>query len=148
MLDRWGAFLPAHIPPVHVQALYDSLADRPATANRRLDDLSALFGWGRRRGFCETNPCGRIERVASEGSYEPWPEWALEKLFKEGLPHLTRVALGAIYTGQRRGDLLERFTLSRIKGGVWYPRQGKTGTGVPVPLHPVMLAVVDEHRPR
>jgi hypothetical protein len=146
ILSRWRQFLPAHIRPLHAQALYDSLADRPATANRRADDASAFFAWGRRRGFCDINPFERIERVKSEGSYEPWPLDALEKLFKEGSSHLVRPALGAIYTGQRRGDLLKRFTLSRIRDGVWYPRQSKTGTGVPIPLHPVMLAIVDEHR--
>ncbi|SER50779.1 hypothetical protein SAMN04490244_101300 [Tranquillimonas rosea] len=146
VLDRWGDFLPSAIRPIHAQALYDSLADRPATANRRLDDISALFSWGKPRGFADINPCEGVERVVSEGSYEPWPEWALEKLFKQGKPHILKPALGAIYTGQRRGDLLHRFTASRIRDGLWTPKQGKTGTPVPIPLHPVMLAMVEEHR--
>lgn len=146
MLARWGTFAPSSIRPIHAQALYDSLAARPATANRRLDDISAVFGWGKPRGFCDLNPCEGVERVKSEGRYEPWPEWALERLFTKGHPHIVRPALGAIYTGQRRGDLLERFTQSRVRDGLWSPRQGKTGTMVPVPLHPVMLAMVEEHK--
>lgn len=146
LLDTLGEFSPRAILPVHIQALYDKLADRPATANRRLDDMSAIFAWGRLRGFCDTNPCARIERVKGVGSYEPWPEWALEKLFKEGHPHMVKPALVAIYTGQRRGDCLTRLTESNIRDGVWYPRQGKTGTDVPVPLHPVVLALLEEHR--
>ncbi len=140
-LERWGEFLPSLIRPVHVQAVYDSLSDRSATANRRLDDLSAVFAWGAVRGFCDVNPCRKIERVKGVGSYEPWPQWALERLFADGQPHLTRVALVAIYSGQRRGDVLDRFTASNIRNGVWYPRQGKTGTEVPVPLHPVLPPV-------
>lgn len=146
MIERWGTFAPADIRPIHAQALYDSLANRPATANRRADDMSALFAWGKPRGFCDSNPFTGIERVTSDGSYEPWPEWALERLFQNGQPHILKPALGAIYTGQRRDDLLKRFTLSRIRDGLWTPRQGKTGTAVPIPLHPVMLAMVDEHR--
>ena len=83
LLNTWGKFMPRDIRPLHVQALYDKLAIRPPTANRRLDDMSALFAWGRRRGFCDLNPCERIERVKTSGGYEPWPAWALEKLLTE-----------------------------------------------------------------
>ncbi len=144
--ERWGAFEATAIRPVHVQALYDSLAERPATANRRLDDISATFSWGRTRGFADDNPCHRIERVKSDASYEPWPDDAITTLMQQGAPHIVRVALVATYTGQRRGDVLARFRDDLIDGGVWYPKQGKTGTQVPVPLHPVVLAIAETER--
>ncbi|NRB18785.1 MAG: tyrosine-type recombinase/integrase [Rhodobacteraceae bacterium] len=146
VMDVLGEFSPRSIQPVHIQALYDTLADRPATANRRLDDISAIFAWARLRGFCEINPCTRIERVKGKGSYEPWPEWALERLFQDGKPHMIKPALVAIYTGQRRGDCLTKFCEANIRDGVWYPRQGKTQTDVPVPLHPVVLAMIEDHQ--
>ena len=132
MVERWGAFEAADIRPVHAQALYDSLASRPATANRRADNCSAVFGWGRLRGFCDDNPFRRIERVQSEESYEPWPEEALQKLLSEGRPEIVKVALMAVYTGQRREDLLRRLTDDCITAGVWYVVQGKTKNPVPV----------------
>jgi len=141
-----GEFSPRSIKPVHVQALYDTLADRPATANRRLDDISAVFAWGANRGFCDSNPCSRIERVKSDSSYEPWPEWALENALHRGQSHISKAALVAIYTGQRRGDCLTKLCEALIRDGVWYPKQGKTGTGVPIPLHPVILAIIEEHQ--
>lgn len=146
MDERWGKFEAAAIRPIHVQALYDSLAARPATANRRLDDISAVFGWGKPRGFVDANPCSRIERVQSEGTYEPWPEEALEKLLSEGKPEIVKVALAAVYTGQRRGDVTQRLTDHSIDGGTWYLQQGKTGNAVPVPLHPVVLAILEIER--
>jgi hypothetical protein len=118
--ERWGKFEASAIRPVHVQALYDSLAERPATANRRLDDISAVFGWGKPRGFVDTNPCSRIERVQSEEAYEPWPEDALETLLDKGKPEIVKVALTAIYTGQRRGDVTQKLTDHSIDGGTWY----------------------------
>jgi integrase len=145
ILSKFGAFSPADIRPLHMQALYDKLASRPATANRRMDDMSALFSWGRTRGFCDTNPCARIERVKGGTGYEPWPEWALEKLFTEGQPHVVQAALVAIYTGQRRGDCLTQLRPSQVSDGIWTVRQGKTGTPVPVPLHPVVMAMLDAH---
>lgn len=145
LLDTFGQFTPRDIRPVHMQALYDKLSDRPATANRRMDDISAVFAWGRTRGYCDTNPCTRIERMAGGTGYEPWPAWALKKLFTDGKPHVTQAALVAIYTGQRRGDCLTQLRPSQISDGIWTVRQGKTGTPVPVPLHPVVLAMLDAH---
>lgn len=144
--DRWGLFEASAIRPIHVQALYDSLTDRPATANRRLDDISAIFAWSRTRGFCDDNPCTRIERVANEGSYEPWPDDALTKLVTEGRQEIVKVALVGIYTSQRRGDVLLKLADAMIDGPTWYLRQGKTKTEVPVPLHPVVLAILDLER--
>jgi Phage integrase family len=145
LLETFGAFRPSDIRPLHMQALYDKLSERPATANRRMDDMSAIFAWGRTRGFCDQNPCTRIERVKSEGSYEPWPTWALEKLFKDGKPHIVKASIAAIYTGQRRADCLTQLRPAQIEDGIWIVKQGKTKTTVPVPLHPVVLAMIDTH---
>lgn len=146
MMERWGKFEASAIRPIHVQAVYDSLSDRPATANRRLDDISSVFGWGRTRGFADLNPCRKIERIESDGSYEPWPEAELATLIEKGKPEIVKVALAAVYTSQRRGDVLLRLYDHVIDGGVWYLAQGKTKTDVPVPLHPVVLAIIETER--
>ncbi|KQI68729.1 hypothetical protein AN189_07480 [Loktanella sp. 3ANDIMAR09] len=144
--DRWGDFEARDIRPIHVQALYDTLAARPASANRRLDDISAIFGWGIPRGFVDENPCRGVERVQSTDSYEPWPDAALTILMEQGLPHIVRPALVATYTGQRRGDVLKQFCDHQIDGATWYLKQGKTQNEVPVPLHPVVLALAESER--
>jgi integrase len=146
VIERWGDFDAHDIRPMHAQALYDSLADRPATANRRMDAISAVFAWGRTRGFCDDNPCSRIERIKNEGAYDPWPSDALQKLVDEGKQEIVKVALVAAYTGQRRSDILLRLSDDRITNGVWYIKQGKTNTEVPVPLHPVVLAILEGER--
>ena len=145
LVERIGDYDGHDIRPVHAQAIYDSLADRPPTANRRADDMSAIFRWGSNRGYCDGNPFERIERISNTGSYEPWPAWALERLLKDGKPHLIRPVLLAVYTGQRRGDIL---TMSdeQIDGKIWRRRQGKTKTFIDIPLHPVALAVIEEER--
>ena len=145
MKARWGAFDADQIQPKHVQAVYDTLSERPATANRRLDDMSAVFAWGRVRGFCEENPCIGIERVQSDEGYEPWPDDKLAILLEQGRPHLVKVTLAALYTGQRRSDII-KMADTDIENGVWLTKQGKTGTIVPVPLHPVVLAIIEEER--
>ncbi|WP_194133619.1 hypothetical protein [Salipiger mangrovisoli] len=145
MADRWGAFDADQIRPIHVQAVYDSLSDRPATANRRLDDMSAVFSWGRTRGFADDNPCRRIERVHSEETHEPWPDDRLEILIGRGKRHIVKIALVALYTGQRRADVIGMCE-TQIRDGIWTIEQGKTGNPVTVPLHPVVLAIIEEER--
>jgi integrase len=145
MLERWGAFDADQIRPIHVQAVYDSLSARPATANRRLDDISAVFSWGRPRGFTDENPCHGIERVQSEESYEPWPADELERLFTQGKREIVKVAIVATYTGQRRADVLGMADQA-IEGGTWYVTQGKTKNSVPVPLHPLVMAILEDER--
>jgi len=144
--ERWGEFEAGAIRPLHAQALYDSLADRPATANRRLDDISATFGWGRTRGFCDENPCARIERIDAAEPYEPWPADALDVLLTKGKREVVKVALVGAYTGQRRADCLQLLRDDLIDGATWYPKQGKTGNEVPVPLHPVVLSILEDER--
>lgn len=145
MQDRWGAFDADQIRPLHVQAVYDSLSARPATANRRLDDMSSVFSWGRTRGFVDENPCRRIERVQSKESYEPWPDDKLEQLIRKGQRHIVKVALVALYTGQRRSDVIG-LCEAQIRDGIWTIMQGKTGNTVTIPLHPVVLAILEEER--
>lgn len=147
LVDRWGDFDAHDIRPLHCQALYDSLSEKPATANRRMDDISAIFRWGSNRGFCDANPAERIERVENSGSYEPWPSWALERLIQKGKPHIVRAALIGMYTGQRRDDVLH-LSDEQIEGTIWRKRQAKTTTFVDIPLHPVALAVIEEERAR
>ena len=75
-----------------------------------------------------------------------WPEGALQKLLSEGRPEIVKVALMAVYTGQRREDILRRLTDDCITAGVWYVVKGKTKNPVHVPLLPVAMSIVDMER--
>lgn len=147
LTGRLGDFLAADIKPIHMQALYDQLAKKPRAANRNFDDISAIFAWGIPRGFVDTNPARTIERITVRSHYEPWPAWALARMVEQGHPHILRVFLLCFYTGQRRADVLQLCD-AEIRGDTWHKRQGKTGNVVPVPLHPVALAILDQERAR
>lgn len=150
LVDRWGDFDARDIKPVHCQALYDKIADRPATANRLWDDVVQFFAWGVPRGFCERNPATEIERVRNEGAYEPWPSKPLAVLLHRGQWHIARVALLAVYTGQDRGDLLTQLTDAQLDGDEWTLRRAKTRRKVRddivIALHPAAMMVVEECR--
>lgn len=143
LTDRFGQFEAFQIKPIHMQALYDQLAAKPPSANRMFDDISKIFAWGMPRGFSETNPAAAIDRIKTGDSYEPWPTWAIEKFVAKGQWHLTRAFLMALYTGQRRADVLG-MTFQDVRDGVWDNKQGKTGNDVPVGLHPIAQGIVDD----
>jgi integrase len=56
------------------------------------------------------------------------------------------VVLAAVYTSQRRGDVPLHMNDHATERDVWYLQQGKPGTALPVPLHPVVLAIIDIER--
>ncbi|NOX40759.1 MAG: tyrosine-type recombinase/integrase [Alphaproteobacteria bacterium] len=143
LTERFGQFEAFEIRPLHMQALYDSISKNPPTANRIFDDVSKIFSWGVPRGFSTINPAAHLDRIQSGESYEPWPTWALEKFIAQGQWHMTRALLMALYTGQRRGDVLA-MTFQDIRDGVWHLSQGKTGNKVPVSLHPIAQTIVDD----
>ncbi len=150
LTEKWGLFDAREIRPEHCQALYDSFSDRLATANRLMDDVSAIFAWGVPRGFATVNPASGVEREVLEEGYEPWPLPKLEHLLKDGNPHIARVAAMAFYTGADRGDLLKDLTDSRIDGTVWTLRRAKTKRKVRIPirveLHSAAMEIIEDAR--
>lgn len=142
--EKWAMFEAFEIKPLHMQALYDSMCDKPQVANRLFDEVSVVFQWGIPRGFTDINAAKAIERVTAGESYEPWPTWAIEKFISEAQWHICRAFLVALYTGQRRADVL-KMRFCDIENGVWNLRkQGKTGNDVPIPLHPIVQDIVDD----
>ncbi|SDE97308.1 hypothetical protein SAMN04488105_110170 [Salipiger thiooxidans] len=91
---------------------------------------------------------GRAPKRARSGCrarYEPWHDGQLELLISKGKRHIVKVALVALYTGQRRADVIG-LCENQIREGVWSNEQGKTGNSVTLPLHPVVLAIIEEER--
>ncbi len=139
--SKWARFETSDIKPIHMQALYDQLCDKPQVANRLFDDISATFQWAIPRGFTEINPAMAVDRIDAGESYEPWPIKAIEVFIAKAQWHLCRAFLVALYTGQRRGDILS-MRFRDIEGDVWNLKQGKSGNRVPVPLHPIVASIV------
>lgn len=152
LCDPWGHVDAHEIRPIHCQALYDRLAaDSPSAANRFADDARAIWSWGIPRGYAETNPWRGLERAEGGEGYEPWPIEPLTRLIRDGAPHIVRVAILALYTGQDRGDVLG-ICDAQIEGETWVMHRAKTrrrlrGRGeTRILLHPMALAVIADAR--
>lgn len=105
---------------------------------------SAMFGWAIEAGWIDHSPLTKVKRLAG-GHLPAWtPQDAAQAI--AGLPeHLRRPVVLALYTGQRRGDLV-RLAWSAYDGQRIRVRQQKTGAALMVPAHPALKAELDAWR--
>jgi integrase len=98
------------------------------------------------------DPANGIRRVHKvEHEHEPWPPELIERFMREAKPSLRWAVKLALYTGQRRSDLV-KMKWSQFwrddKGRYWIDVcQQKTGAALSIPCHKV-LRVELENMPR
>jgi integrase len=88
----------------------------------------------------------RMKRLKG-GHLPAWTQAEAELAMREFLEHLKRAVLLALFSGQRRGDLV-RIPWSAYDGRTLRLRQGKTGAVLVIPVHPVMKVELDAWRAR
>lgn len=95
---------------------------------------SALFGWAVEAGVIDHSPAVKIKRLPG-GHLPAWSGVEVEIALRSLPEHLRRAVVLALYTGQRRGDLI-RMPWSAYDGGRIKLVQEKTGTPltISVPL--------------
>jgi integrase len=104
---------------------------------------SALFGWARENGWLEHSPMAGMKRLQG-GNLPAWTD-AEAALAIEQLPeHLRRVVVLALYTGQRRGDLVA-LTWGQYDGVAISLTQQKPRKKIDVriPCHPILKAELE-----
>lgn len=120
----------------------DSLAKQPPKANSALRVMKTLLNFAVDNEMITVNPAAKLKplRHETEG-WKPWPEAALTR-FADKATGSTRMAFFlALYTGQRRADVLAmRWDAITADGGIMV-KQGKKGEGAEplwIPLHPIL----------
>ena len=107
---------------------------------------SAIFGWAIENGWLRSSPTLRMKRLKG-GHLPAWTSVEAELAMRELPEHLKRAVILALYSGQRRGDLV-RMPWSAYDGRSLRLRQGKTGTILVIPVHPVLKSELDAWRPK
>lgn len=117
----------------------------PAAGNCFIQATSAVFYWARKRGWVEYSPVDRVTPIET-GHF---PAWSMEEVAValERFPEpLRRVVTLALYTGQRRGDLI-KLPWSAYDGVVVKLRQQKkTKAGnamLVIPVHSELRAALE-----
>jgi integrase/predicted DNA-binding transcriptional regulator AlpA len=140
----WGERLAEEIRPADVLKLRDDLAGDHSAPNETVASLSAMFSWSIPREWRDTNPCKGVPRVAKGDAFAPWPDDKIELLKAYAPRPIYWAAMVALYTGQRRGDVLRMMWSDIDQQGLILVRQGKTGKRLWVPLHSRLREILAE----
>jgi hypothetical protein len=107
----WGAGFLRDLQPRHVRTIRNEIAKRSTTdADIGMSLISALWEFATEQLGIEldadpTHGIKRVHKVAHE--HEPWPSELIERFLREARPSLRWAVKLALYTGQRRSDLVK-----------------------------------------
>lgn len=139
----WGTLEVVGIQPKHVLELRDLWAHVPATANNMLRCLSSMLGWSVPRGWRGDNPCREVPKLKGGEGYAPWPQEAIDEAREELPKELWWYVALALFTGQRKGDVLA-MRRDKIHKGLIQVKQEKTKKELLLPIHRELAAVLED----
>jgi integrase len=106
---------------------------------------SAALSWALDRGWIEHTPAQRLRKGLPSGHLPAWTDQEAETAMRRLPEHLRRAIVLALYTGQRRGDLIA-MPWSAYDGRAIRLTQEKTGQALVVPAPAELRAELDEWR--
>jgi len=128
----------------HVQTMVNKKSATPFAQRNFLNTLRAMFRWAVEEGRLPDDPTlGVTRQKVKTAGYATWSEEEIAR-FEAHHPIGTKARLASallLYTGQRRGDVV-RMGEQHVHGGVLTITQEKTGTEVPIPVHPKLREII------
>jgi integrase len=123
----------------HIRAILGQMQDRPHAANNLLKVLLVVLDHAVSQGMIASNPARGMRRypTRNKDGYRAWSEEDIARFLAThpiGSPAGLAFAL-ALYTGQRRGDLV-KLGFQHLRGSRIELRQQKTGRTLSIPVHP------------
>ncbi len=131
---------------VHFDAIFASMADRPAAAMDLRKKLRTLFKLAIKLGWRTDNPIDATDTFRL-GTHHTWTEdeiAAFHARWERGTPQRTAFDL-LLFSGQRSGDVRSMTWADVRDGRVRVDAQGKTGAFVLVPQHPELVDTLAAH---
>ncbi len=136
--------------PRHVRIRRDEMSDRPEAANGMVKALRQLYRFALRYDLNDDNPAQKVEYL--KGNPDGFHSWTLDEIarFEEVHPVGTQARLAlalAIYTGQRRSDLI-LFGRQHVRDGwlVFTQHKGRNRNPVrmEIPIIPELQRIIDQ----
>lgn len=142
--ETFGAVPVKNWTTEEVLDLQDAFSEAPRQADYLVQVLSILFNFARRypsRFGLLHNPASPVEKIYEADGYKPWPDNLISAFREAADPELRWIMEGALYTGQRQGDLI-RMAWGNFDGQFIEVVQGKTGERLAIPCPAALLAVL------
>jgi integrase len=125
-----------------VIGIRDRYYEQPGKCHAALVVLNNVLKYAYDRGHVDRNVAASIGDMPKGKSIPRWQEDEIDR-FMDGAPyHLRDAMMVALYTGQRRSDLV-RMEWSDYDGRSIHVKQQKTGVELWVPVHPKLKRHLD-----
>ncbi len=140
MRERFGHLSYRSMSRRVVIAYRDSMAATPSKSNHAVKVLALLFNYAIDRELVKTNPATRVKKLKTGDGWQPWPDAALERFHEQGRGPARTAFMLALYTGQRKGDVIGMRWSDITGDGCIRVKQSKTGAELFIPIHPTLAA--------
>lgn len=135
-----------------VKAVRDGHADHPRKAHKIKQMVSRLYSWAEENSLVADgfNPAKGIKQVKPKGGAKEivvWSDAEIAALLASCGEHVTTPVLLALYTGQRRQDVV-RMTWQQFQGDIIRVRQSKTGALLDIACHSELRRHLEQLRTR
>jgi integrase len=144
---KLGEFMVRDLRRAHVKTMRDQLQETPREANYRLSILHRLLAYAIDDELIKENVATNVKRLdkAKDSGYRAWPANVYQQAVAHADKELADYFRLLSYTGQRPQDVIA-MTWAQVDRGEGYIaiRQQKTDEPVWVPLHPGLIAALDE----
>ena len=116
-------------------SMRDELYDKPGKCKVALNVLNNILGYAYDRGWVIYNHARGVGDLPPSKPIERWWENEIDYFMQTAPDHLKEVMMLALYTGQRRSDLV-RMQWTDYNGKTFHVKQRKTGIELWIPVHP------------
>ncbi len=140
MRERFGHLSYDSMSRRFVIAYRDTMAATPSKANHAIKVLRRLLSYAMDRELIKTNPAAGVKELRTGDGWQPWPEAGMERFHEEGRGAARLAFMLALYTGQRKADVLAMRWSDITGDGFIRVKQAKTGTELFIPIHPTLAA--------
>lgn len=145
--ERYGTGFIGDLQPRHVKIIRNEIRDASTTtaADIAVSLISTLWDFAEEELNLQldADPTVGVKRVhKGEREHEPWPQELIDAFFLKAKASLRWGVRLALYTGQRRSDLV-KMKWSQYDGEFIEVRQQKTGEPLSIPCHKTLRAELD-----
>jgi integrase len=125
--------------------LRDEFFETPGKCRLIMATLNNILGYAHDRDWITSNPAANMKGMPGLGEIEPWSDEEIERAVTLAPPHLAAVLQMALYTGQRRSDLIE-MQWKDFDGRSIRVKQTKTKKKLVIPAHFNLRTMLSERK--
>lgn len=140
-MEFWGDDI-AKITRPMIYQFKDRNFEYPGRCKTSIAALSAVFRFAHNNGWIIGNPAANLSGLPKSQPHKRWTDEEIDRFIETASEHLRMAVLVALYTGQRRSDLV-KMRWSDYTGETIHVVQQKTGKDLTIYVHPRLRAALD-----